>query len=366
MARPARAPCTYDEVDSAAFPAAERFALWRETGRLPMTPEPADADSRRRFNISLRRLSGVSGRFADLTATPMKLTREKSHYSRDGLDMISFTLMLGPHAQHQFGGGGRPTVVEPGQILVKDFAQPATAWWRTSSRSLNLHLPRLTAEAAVGDKVKHLHGTVLSSGGLAPMLQAQLLNLANMAPRLEDAARAAALDATVELAASVLRCELGAQIEDEANNNGLFVAAQMFIKRHLTSHDINPELIARHLRCSRAHLYRVFAAKGESVANYVRELRLQRAYHLLTHGDPSKEQIGDIAYRCGFEDPVHFTRLFRQRFGLTPSELRSSVASPSLETGTPGRPTGLLRTGALRSWIDAAIATTTLFSEILL
>jgi hypothetical protein len=102
------------------------------------------------------------------------------------------------------------------------------------------------------------------------------------------------------------------------------------------------------------------------VANYVRELRLQRAYHLLTPGDASKEQIGDIAYRCGFEDPMHFTRLFRQRFGPTPSELRSSVASPSLETGTPGRPTGLLRTGALRSWIDAAIATTTLFSEILL
>ena len=110
----------------------------------------------------------------------------------------------------------------------------------------------------------------------------------------------------------------------------------------------------------------MFAAKGESVANYLRELRLRRAHDLLTHGDASKEQIGDIAYRCGFEDPVHFTRLFRQRFGLTPSELRSSVASPSLETGTPGsRPTALLRTVALRSWIDAVIAAI-LFSEILL
>lgn len=363
MAGVARAPCSYDEVDSGAFPASERFALWRETGRLPMTPEPVDADSRRRFNIILRKLSGVSGRFADLTATPMKLTREKSRHSRDGLDMISFTLMLGPNARHQLGG--RLTVVEPGQILIKDFTQPATAWWRTSSRSLNLHLPRLTAEAAVGAKIKHLHGTVLSSSGLSPMLQAQLLNLANMLPRLEDAVRAAALDATVELAASVLRCEVGAQIEDEANNTGLFVAAQMFIKRHLTSHHINPELIARHLHCSRAHLYRVFAAKGESVANYVRELRLQRAHHLLTHGEVSKEHIGDIAYRCGFEDPVHFTRLFRQRFSLTPSELRSSVASPSRETDTTRSPSALPKRGALQSWMDAVIAAI-LFSEILL
>jgi AraC-like DNA-binding protein len=101
------------------------------------------------------------------------------------------------------------------------------------------------------------------------------------------------------------------------------------------------------------------------VANYVRELRLRRAHNLLSHGNASKEQISDIAYSCGFEDPVHFTRLFRQRFGLTPSELRSSVVSPSLETGTPGRPTGLLRSGALRSWIDAVIAAI-LYSEILL
>jgi AraC family transcriptional regulator, positive regulator of tynA and feaB len=186
-----------------------------------------------------------------------------------------------------------------------------------------------------------------------------------MAPRLEDAMRAAALDATVELAASVLRCELGARIEDEANNTGLFVAAQMFIKRHLTSHHINPELIARQLRCSRAHLYRVFAAQGESVANYVRELRLQRAHHLLTHGDVSREHIGDIAYRCGFEDPVHFTRSFRQRFGLTPSELRSSLASPNAATDATGSPSALSKRGALQSWVDAVIAAI-LFSEILL
>jgi hypothetical protein len=33
--------------------------------------------------------------------------------------------------------------------------------------------------------------------------------------------RAAALDATVELAVSVLRCELGARLEDDANYAGL-------------------------------------------------------------------------------------------------------------------------------------------------
>jgi AraC-like DNA-binding protein len=328
MPGPARAPYIYDEIDSETMAATERFAAWRDIGRLPMTPEPPDPESRRCFHICLRRLSGPSGRFADLTASPMKLSRERSHYVRDGLDMVSFTLMLGPQVRHQFGGRKDPTVVQPGQILIKDFAQPAIAWWKTSSRSLNLHVPRVTVEAAVGDRVKQLHGAVLSLEGLSSMLQAQLLSLANIAPRLKETVRATALDATVELAASVLRCELGVRIEDEVNYAGMFTAAQAFIKRHLTSPHLNPELIARHLHCSRAHLYRVFAAHGATVASHVRELRLRLAYELLGCQSASKEQIADIAYRVGFEDPVHFTRMFRHRFGLTPSELRSANCLP--------------------------------------
>ncbi|MBV8738798.1 MAG: helix-turn-helix domain-containing protein [Alphaproteobacteria bacterium] len=330
----ARAPCTYDEVDTATFDASQRFAMWRETGSLPMTAEPVDADGRQHFRIRLRKLSGVSGRFTDLTATPLTLTRENRHHARDGLDMVSLTLMLGPHAQHQFGDSGKLTVVQPGQILIKDFTRPATARWHTSSRSLNLHLPRITVENAVGDKVKRLHGAVLSGEGLSPMLEAQLRVLAKIASSPKNTMRTAALDATAELAASVLRYELGVPIEDEANDAGIFVAAQMVIRRHLSSNDLNPELIARQLHCSRAHLYRVFAARGEAVAKYVRELRLQRAYELLTRNDTRRVQIGDIAYHCGFEEPAHFTRLFHQRFGLTPSELRSSGSPPIVGEGT--------------------------------
>jgi AraC-like DNA-binding protein len=326
MPGPARAPYICDEVDSATLPASQRFALWRETGRLPMTAEPVDDESRRQFRIRVCRLSGPSGRFTDLIATPMRLIREKKHITRDGLDMMSLTLMLGPQVQHQFGAA-RPTMVAaPGRILVKDFAQPATAWWQTASRSLNLHLPRLTVEAAVGDKARHLHGTLLSPAGLLPMLEAQLRTLANILPRLKSPAREAALDATVDLATSVLRCELGARLEDEANNAGLFAAAEIFIRRHLATPRLSPERIAHQLGCSRAHLYRVFAEQGETVANYIRELRLQRARSLLAGGSDDNLRIGDIAYRCGFEDPVQFSRLFRQRFDVTPSAFKASAS----------------------------------------
>jgi hypothetical protein len=42
-------------------------------------------------------------------------------------------------------------------------------------------IPRLTVEVVVGDKVEHLHGTVLSPEGRASMLKTQLLQLAKIA-----------------------------------------------------------------------------------------------------------------------------------------------------------------------------------------
>ncbi|WP_252870723.1 helix-turn-helix transcriptional regulator [Bordetella trematum] len=57
---------------------------------------------------------------------------------------------------------------------------------------------------------------------------------------------------------------------------------------------------------------------GQSVYGYVREQRLQRAHALLAAGVMS---VSEAAYACGYTDS-HFTKAFRRRYGITPSELR--------------------------------------------
>jgi len=59
------------------------------------------------------------------------------------------------------------------------------------------------------------------------------------------------------------------------------------------------------------------AAYGESPMRYWRELRLQLAHRLLRFGLGS---VKETAQRCGFDDPLFFSRAFRARFGAAPSE----------------------------------------------
>jgi AraC family transcriptional regulator len=71
------------------------------------------------------------------------------------------------------------------------------------------------------------------------------------------------------------------------------------------------------------HLARVFRLKyGTPVGAYVRGLRLTWAAARLTE---SEDTIAQIALEAGFFDQSHFTRMFRQQFGLTPQAYRRAV-----------------------------------------
>ncbi|WP_434725485.1 GlxA family transcriptional regulator [Mesorhizobium sp. RIZ17] len=73
---------------------------------------------------------------------------------------------------------------------------------------------------------------------------------------------------------------------------------------------------------SRRQLERLFMKTIKtSPASAYRRVRLERARHLLAETGTS---LLDIAIEVGFENASHFTRAFRETFGVTPSHLRSS------------------------------------------
>jgi AraC-like DNA-binding protein len=93
----------------------------------------------------------------------------------------------------------------------------------------------------------------------------------------------------------------------------------------------DPELtltaVARSQGISPRYLQRLIETTGTSFSARVAELRLQRALALLTEAREGKGRISDIALQAGFSDISHFNRLFRSRFGDTPSGVRGKRAA---------------------------------------
>lgn len=68
------------------------------------------------------------------------------------------------------------------------------------------------------------------------------------------------------------------------------------------------------------HFHRIFSTHvGETVAEYVRRLRLERAAMRVAF---TGESVTETALGAGYETPAAFTRAFRERFGMSPSEFR--------------------------------------------
>src|SRR5262245_10930208 len=86
------------------------------------------------------------------------------------------------------------------------------------------------------------------------------------------------------------------------------------------SADLTLETLSRQGNLSPYHFHRVFSALvGESLKDYVRRLRLERAAHELTF---SARSIIDLALDAGYETHESFTRAFRAAFGRSPSAHR--------------------------------------------
>lgn len=99
-------------------------------------------------------------------------------------------------------------------------------------------------------------------------------------------------------------------------------AALDYITAHFQEPGLSVQTAARCQGISPRYLQRLMASSGTSFTERLNELRLQRAFELLTGSPAGRQRISDIALEVGFSDVSHFNRLFRIRFGDSPRGVR--------------------------------------------
>ncbi|AMN41548.1 AraC family transcriptional regulator [Rhodoplanes sp. Z2-YC6860] len=99
------------------------------------------------------------------------------------------------------------------------------------------------------------------------------------------------------------------------------------IRKTCHRHSLSVHDIAAQYGVSARYVQRIFEQGGSTFTQYVTEQRLAAAYKALRRRTPAGLPISTLAYDCGFTDVSHFNRLFRQRFGCTPTDVRNAARS---------------------------------------
>jgi AraC-like DNA-binding protein/mannose-6-phosphate isomerase-like protein (cupin superfamily) len=103
---------------------------------------------------------------------------------------------------------------------------------------------------------------------------------------------------------------------------GMVDAAIAYLEQHYGS-DVSVADVARSAFISPSRLSHVFrAVTGMSLVDYLIQIRIDRAQHLLAETD---QPVAQVSYELGIQSPAYFTRLFRRMTGLSPSEFRRSA-----------------------------------------
>lgn len=83
------------------------------------------------------------------------------------------------------------------------------------------------------------------------------------------------------------------------------------------------EDICKEVGISRSQLYRnITSLTGQSFVDFVKEFRLKRALDLI---ERDMDSITQIAYSTGFNNPSYFSKCFKERYGMLPSEFAKTV-----------------------------------------
>ena len=100
-----------------------------------------------------------------------------------------------------------------------------------------------------------------------------------------------------------------------------FEEAAEIIRNSYWKQELNISRLADSLNIERSYLYRLFMEHaGISPQEYLAEVRMERACELLSAGELS---VQAVACSVGYKDALYFSRVFRKRKGITPSDYRN-------------------------------------------
>ena len=107
------------------------------------------------------------------------------------------------------------------------------------------------------------------------------------------------------------------QIEITSMDEKLIDHAVKYVEDNIARSDLSVEELSQALGMSRVHLYKKLVnITGKTPIEFIRVIRLKRAAQLLRQ---SQQNVSEVAYQVGFNNPKYFSKYFKEEFGVLPS-----------------------------------------------
>jgi AraC-like DNA-binding protein len=232
---------------------------------------------------------------------------------------------------------GATTKLDPTILCVYGANRPRTFAFTTPSRGVAVLLPLNAVRQALQGWELALPLSIDCTRGAGAVLADVVRSVARHADDLGEETGAGLSDVLVGLLASVVSL-LPDSLRMMPSRLELFHKARIkrFVREHLRDPGLDVDMVSRTVGLSTRYIHKLFSSEPEPLMKWVWTERIEGARKEIEQTALRRKAISQIGFSWGFSGPAHFSRSFRNRYGVSPVEYRSragirSKASPEAE-----------------------------------
>ncbi|MBA9006319.1 AraC-like ligand-binding domain-containing protein [Thermomonospora cellulosilytica] len=213
--------------------------------------------------------------------------------------------------------------IDTNDLMLNDLTAPYDFSWSGDGGSLSFAM----SHEQLGLPVDVIRRATfrLHTSPLYDLVQRHLRELEAQADRLSaDPGAPYLVDATVQLARALIVSAAGGddRLTRSVRAETMLTRIMAYARRHIADPDLTPALLAAVHNVSLRHLYKLFENENLSLEQWIITQRLEGARADLADPAGHHRTIASIALAWGFATPSHFTRRFRDAYGVTPTQWR--------------------------------------------
>lgn len=308
-------------------PEGERQQAWREVlGRLRLplaqaaAPEPFHAD------VSCL-VSPLGMDFAVISGTPQEIS------GRNPIGPIAVWIVVLLEGEATFWDGETTTALKTGDITYGPTGIDAALRLTTPFRLLFINAPRVALDHRLLTPLALKVGRFAGARGLGHVFSGLLRGAAEALPDLtSEQLRPIELAVTEFLVANLAAEDSPAAL----GGAGAARAAHLHrvcqtIETMLADPDLSLDRVAAADGISPRSLQKLFASAHQNFSTYLRTRRLERCRLDLSSPICASLSISEICFRWGFNGSAHFSRAFKERYGVSPREFRRAALGEAAE-----------------------------------
>jgi AraC-like DNA-binding protein len=270
-------------------------------------------------SVSQTMIGPVSATYVDSCA--QRVLRTPSRIARASDDFV--LVALGTSGVNGVFQDGREAVMSAGQFVIYDTTRPYELRFDDSFSQTILQMPRKLLQQRIGSFDTLTATTFSSDRPLERLAYEFLLGMSRTIDQVDPATATRLLDQALDLVAMAFADRMRERSPEQSfHRSALLYRLKNYILTHLRDPELSMPAAAAGIGISPRYASDLMAGEQTSFRSYVQAQRLERCKRDLSDPAHAARHVSDIAFAWGFNDLAHFSRIFKQRFGVSPREWR--------------------------------------------